>query len=204
VGVRGGDKAQNTVNWTDWLKTTLGWRGDYYAASVDSIFDANNSGSTSAAIGSPKFTMVVGPFNKMELFFGAGMGMHSKDARGAIITEEPTDPTVKLSASPLLVRTKGTEFGVRSKILPGLDSLVSVFLLDQASEIIFNGDAGDTSASRTSQRYGIEWTNRYRPNSWLDLDADLAVTHARFLGYDSDQAALYEVDPIPGTRGRRS
>ena len=50
--------AQSTVHWTDWLRTTMGWRGDYYAARVDSLFDANNSGNASAAIGSPKFTAV--------------------------------------------------------------------------------------------------------------------------------------------------
>ncbi len=183
--------AENTVRWTDWLRTTVGWRGDYYAATVNSIFDANNSGSTSAAIGSPKFTMVVGPFNKTELFFGAGTGMHSNDARGATITEDPTDPTVKVSASPLLVRTKGAEVGIRSKFVPGFDSSVSVFILDQDSEIVFSGDSGDTEASRPSRRYGVEWTNTYRPNSWLTLDADVAATHARFVGYDSDQAALY-------------
>ncbi|MHB0772861.1 TonB-dependent receptor [Bradyrhizobium sp. 1.29L] len=183
--------AQNTVRWTDWLRTTLGLRGDYYAATVDSIFDANNSGNTRAAIGSPKFTMVVGPFSKTELFFGAGTGMHSNDARGTTITEEPTDPSVKLSASPLLVRTKGAEVGIRSKVVPGLDSSVSVFILDQDSEIVFNGDAGDTSASRPSRRYGVEWTNTYRPKSWFALDADVAATHARFLGYDGGQAAIY-------------
>jgi outer membrane receptor protein involved in Fe transport len=183
--------AENTVKWTDWLRTTLGWRGDYYEAHVFSVFDGNNSGSVSAGIGSPKFTMVLGPFNKTEFFIGAGEGMHSNDARGATITEEPTDPTTKVSASPLLVRTKGAETGIRTKILPGLDSSLSLFMLDQDSEIIFNGDAGDTSASRPSRRYGVEWTNRYRPLSWIDVDADLAVTHARFVGYDSDQAALY-------------
>jgi outer membrane receptor protein involved in Fe transport len=183
--------AQNTVGWTDWLRTTLGLRGDYYDATVNSIFDANNSGSSTAAIASPKFTLVIGPFNKTELFFGAGTGMHSNDARGTTITEEPTDPSMKLSASPLLVRTKGVEAGVRTKIVPGLDSSLSVFLLDQDSEIVFNGDAGDTSASRPSQRYGVEWTNTYRPRSWVALDADLAATHARFVGYDSDQSALY-------------
>ena len=140
--------AQSTVFWTDWLKTTLGWRGDYFDTKVTSLFDANNSGRTSAAIGSPKFTMVIGPFNKTELFFGAGLGMHSNDARGATITEDPTDPAVKLSASPLLVRTKGAEAGVRTKFIPGLDSSVSLFLLHQASEIVFSGDAGDTSPSR--------------------------------------------------------
>ena len=183
--------AQNTVQWTDWLRTTVGLRGDYYAASVNSIFNANNSGRVGAGIGSPKFTMALGPFNKTEFFVGAGTGMHSNDARGATITEDPADPATKLSASPLLVRTKGAEVGVRTKIVPGLDSSFSAFLLDQASEIVFQGDAGDTAASRPSRRYGLEWTNHYRPNSWFDLDADLAVTHARFLGYDSDQADVY-------------
>src|SRR5579883_3481004 len=99
--------AENTIHWTDWLRTTLGWRGDYFDASVNSLFDANNSGHVSAGIGSPKFRLAVGPFNKTELFVGAGFGMHSNDARGATITEEPTDPSMKLSASPLLVRTRG-------------------------------------------------------------------------------------------------
>jgi outer membrane receptor protein involved in Fe transport len=183
--------AENTVRWTNWLRTTLGWRGDYYEANVNSIFDANNSGHVSAGIGSPKLTAVIGPFNKTEFFLGAGEGMHSNDARGATTTEDPTDPATRLSPSPLLVRTKGAEVGVRSKIVPGLDSSVSIFLLDQDSEIVFSGDAGDTEASRASRRYGVEWTNRYRPVPWLDFDADLALTHARFVGFDSEQAAVY-------------
>jgi outer membrane receptor protein involved in Fe transport len=186
-----GVHAENTLYWTDWLRTTLGWRGDYYDGKVDSIFDANNAGHTKAAIGSPKFRMVLGPFNKTELFFEAGMGFHSNDARGATITESPTDPATKLGASPLLVRTRGAEAGVRTRIVPGLDSSVSLFILDQASELLFSGDAGDTAASRPSERYGVEWTNRYRPVSWVDIDADLAVTHARFIGFDKEQAETY-------------
>jgi len=190
--------AESTLYWTDWLRTTLGWRGDYYDGKVDSIFDANNSGHTKAAIGSPKFRMVLGPFNRTELFFGAGMGFHSNDARGATITESPTDrmmnltePTMKLGESPLLVRTRGAEAGVRTRTLPGLDSSVSLFILDQASELLFSGDAGDTTASRPSERYGIEWTNRYRPMSWVHIDADLALTHARFIGFDEAQAQTF-------------
>ncbi|MET0708299.1 MAG: TonB-dependent receptor, partial [Tardiphaga sp.] len=164
---------------------------DYYDARVNSLFDANNSGRSSAGIGSPKFTAVVGPFNKTEFFFGAGLGMRSNDARGATITADPVDPAVKLSASPLLVRTRGVEVGVRSKLVPGLDSSVSLFALDQASEIVFVGDAGTTEASRASRRYGVEWTNIYRPKPWLELDADLAMTHARFVGFNSDQAESF-------------
>lgn len=182
---------QNTIHWTDWLNTTLGWRGDYFAAKVDSIFDPNNSGNSQAAIGSPKFMLVLGPFNKTELFFDAGMGTHSNDARGTTITEEPTDVAFKLAPSPLLVRTRGAEVGVRTKVIPDLNSSVSLWMLDQASELVFNGDAGDTSPSRPSTRYGVEWTNNYRPTSWLAVDADLALSHTRFVGYDTAQAELY-------------
>jgi len=183
--------AENTMRWTDWLRTTLGWRGDYYAADVTSLFNARNSGSVNASLGSPKFRMVLGPFNQTEFFLGAGYGMHSNDARGATTTEDPADPTIKLSPSPLLVRTRGGEVGLRTKIIPGLDSSFSVFILDQDSEILFSGDAGDTEATRASRRYGFEWTNHYRPRSWIDIDADLAMTHARFRGTDGDQAAVY-------------
>ena len=190
--------AESTVHWTDWYRTTFGWRGDYYGASVDSLFDANNSGTTQASIGSPKFRMVLGPFYKTEFFFGAGMGFHSNDARGATETEDPVDrnanaaaASAALGGAPLLVRTKGAEIGVRTNFIPGLDTSVSLFALDQASEIIFNGDGGDTSPSRPSERYGVEWTNHYRPTSFLDIDADLAMTHARFVGFDTAQEAVY-------------
>ena len=36
--------AQNTMHWTDWFKTTAGWRGDAFAASVNSTLQPANSG----------------------------------------------------------------------------------------------------------------------------------------------------------------
>ena len=138
----------STVYWTSWLRSTFGWRTDYFEANVDSLYQAANSGFIQKDMSSPKYAMVVGPFDKTEFFFGIGEGMHSNDARGATITEEPGIPSEKLQASPFLVRTEGGEVGVRTKAIPGLNSSLSFFLLDQASEIIFNGDAGDTSASR--------------------------------------------------------
>jgi outer membrane receptor protein involved in Fe transport len=181
---------QNTLHWTDWLRTNVGWRGDFYQTSVNSFFTPANSGSANAFIGSPKFGVVFGPFAKTELFINAGEGFHSNDARGVTITESPTDGS-PLQASPFLVKTKGAEVGLRSKLVPGLTSSMSVFLLDSASEILFAGDAGDTTASRPSRRYGVEWTNDYRPLSWFSLEGDIAVTHARFRGDDPEQTALY-------------
>jgi outer membrane receptor protein involved in Fe transport len=181
---------QNTLHWTDWLRTNVGWRGDFYQTSVNSFFTPANSGNANAFIGSPKFGVVLGPFAKTEFFINAGEGFHSNDARGVTITESPTDGTA-LQSSPLLVKTKGAEVGLKTKIIPKLESSISLFLLDSASEILFLGDAGATEASRPTRRYGVEWTNNYRPLSWLSLEADIAATHARFRGDDPDQAALY-------------
>ena len=184
---------QNTTHWTDWLRTVVGWRYDRYQASDTSIFDPANSGKPTAGIGSPKFSAVFGPFQRTELFVSAGYGFHSNDVRGVTITEEPGDPTQKLDASPLLVRTKGAEIGMRTKFLPGLDSSVSLFRLDQASELVFSGDAGDTEGSRPSRRVGVEFTSTYRPRSWLAFDGVLAMTRARFVGFDQEQQDLYDL-----------
>src|SRR6185312_11087635 len=99
----------------------------------------------------------------------------------------PLAPSSLVGRAPLLVKTRGAEAGIRTKIIPGLDSSISLFILDQASELVFSGDAGDTEASRPSLRYGVEWTNNYRFSSWLSVDADLVLSHARFIGDNPDQ-----------------
>ncbi|MBI3701345.1 MAG: TonB-dependent receptor [Afipia sp.] len=182
--------AQNLVRWTPWLRTTTGIRYDIFNASVNSD-NPLNSGNVTSGMASPKFGIVLGPFAKTEFFANAGTGLHSNDARGSTITVDPVNGT-PLDKSPLLVRSKGAELGVRTKIVPGLESSVALFVLDFDSELLFVGDAGTTEPSRPSRRVGVEWTNRYRVNSWLAFDADLAATKARFT--DLDPAGNY----IPG------
>ena len=184
--------AENTVHWTNWLRTVAGWRGDYYAANVDSILQPANSGNPKEAIGSPKFSMVLGPFAKTEFFVGAGMGYHSNDARSTTLTQVPGDPATPEGATPFLVRSRGAEIGLRTKAVPNLDSSISLFYIHQDSEWFFDGDTGDTVAGLPSQRTGVEFTNDYRPSSWMHIDADLALSRVRFLGYDETQAALYQ------------
>jgi hypothetical protein len=184
--------AESTVHWTNWFRTTAGWRGDYFAAAVDSMLQPANSGRSQAGLGSPKLTMTFGPFYKTELFVGGGMGYHSNDARGVTVTQVPGDPTQPEGAAPLLVRSRGAEVGIRTKAVRNLDSSVSVFILHQDSELFFDGDTGDTSAGRPSERTGIEFTNDYRPLSWIHVDANLALTRARFLGLDETQEQLYQ------------
>ncbi len=90
------------------------------------------------------------------------------------------------------MRSKGAELGVRTEAIPDLQSSLALWYLKLDSELVFVGDAGTTEAGRPSQRYGVEWNNRWRPLPWLFLDLDVAWNHARFTG----QAE--EGDFIPG------
>ncbi len=175
--------ARNTLQWTDWLRSILGVRGDWFTGSVASD-TAANSGNVSAFLASPKASLIFGPFDKTEFFVNAGLGYHSNDLRGATITVDPGDKTTPVASVPLLVRSRGAEVGVRTQAIKGLDSALAVFVLDFDSELLFVGDAGTTEASRPSRRIGVEWTNQYRPVPWALLDLDLAYTQARFTNPD--------------------
>jgi opacity protein-like surface antigen/outer membrane receptor protein involved in Fe transport len=184
--------AENTTRWTDWWRTTLGLRGDYFAASVNSMLQPANSGNPVQMMPSPKFTSVFGPFNKTEFFLGAGLGYHSNDARGVVTTQVPGDPGTPQGGTPFLVRSAGAEVGVRTKIVPGLDSSISLFALHQDSELFFDGDTGTTVPGPPSLRTGIEITNNYQPVSWMRFDADLALSRARFTAPDTAQQELFD------------
>ena len=172
-----------TARWTDWLRTTVGVRQDYFAGRVASDTPAN-SGDASASMTSPKVGVVLGPWVKTELFGNAGTGLHSNDIRGATITVDPNDKVTPLDRVPLLVRSKGAELGIRTKAVEGLTSSLAVFVLDFDSELLFVGDAGTTEPSRPSRRVGVEWTNQYKMLPWMQFDLDFAYTRARFTDFD--------------------
>ena len=198
-----------TVKWTPWLRTVAGMRGDYFAASVGDYQDPRfaptacpsgiglrrllahgtdrtgpwNSGSKAAVIESPKASIILGPWEKTEFFLNFGEGFHSNDARGTVTTLGP--PTAHKSRPvPFLTKSRGAEGGIRTKFIDGLElddqPLVAEFQLGERVQ----GDTGNTVFGRPSRRYGVELTNRYTFSDWLRIDANLAVSHARFRGWD--------------------
>ena len=189
-----GIHVSNTTNWTDWLRTVAGARFDAYHFDVDSNIDAN-SGSENDSIASPKLSVILGPWSETELFVNYGEGFHSNDARGTTqrVTAKTGEPAEAVSP---LVKARGSEFGVRTEIVPGLQSSFALWQLKLDSELVFIGDAGDTEATRGSKRHGVEWSNHYKASDWLLIDLDLAASHARFTG--SDPAG----DHIPGAVDR--
>ena len=169
---------ENTLRWTEKFRTIAGIRYDRFTFDVASNIP-ENSGKVNDQITSPKLSLIFGPWAKTEVFLNYGEGYHSNDARG--ITEHIT-PKGLLPADPVtpLVKARGSEVGLRTQIIPGLESSLALWRLTLGSELVFSGDAGDTSPSRPSLRRGVEWNNHYIASPWLLFDLDLALSRTRF------------------------
>ena len=83
-----------------------------------------------------------------------------------------------------LVRAKSFDVGVRTDLIPHLQTSLTVFRLDLDSELVFAGDAGSTEASRPTRRTGFELANYYQISPRVSLDADVAYSKGRFTDFD--------------------
>ena len=185
--------AENVTQWLPGLRSIAGLRYDVYRFNVASSIEGD-SGAARDHIVSPKLSLVFGPWQKTEYFVNLGKGFHSNDARGATQTRLP-DGSASSPVTPL-VPTHGAEVGVRSELLPGLQTSLTLWRLSIGSELVFVGDAGETAPSRASRRSGIEWNNHYIAAPWLLFDFDLALSRARYT--QDDPAGNF----IPGSLER--
>ena len=171
---------QTAVEWTPWLRTVLGLRGDRLVASVAGPLAAN-AGTAGQGQWSPKLSVVAGPFSGTEFYFNAGRGFHSNDARGATTTVDARSGQAVIPV-PALAAARGAEVGLRSQALAGWRTSLALWQLASESELVYLGDSGTTEARPGSRRRGVEFNNRWTLQPWLLLDADLAWTHARLDG----------------------
>jgi TonB-dependent Receptor Plug Domain len=182
-----GPFAENRTSWTRWLRTVVGVRGDYFWFNVH-----NDTGGTSANVASgllsPKASVVFGPWAATEFYVNGGSGYHSNDARGIVSQTAPATP---------LPRSEGAEAGVRTSRVPGLQSSVTLWLLDLKSELLWDADAGSSEPSGPTRRYGVESANYYVPVRWLAFDADYAWSHARYT--DHEAAGDYVPEALAAT-----
>lgn len=161
----------NETYLTDWARTYVGLRGDAYRFHTTSFVDPADSGTKSAEVFSPKTGLVLGPWADTELFLNWGQSFHSNDARGVNSASDPANP---------LVKSDGSEIGVRSWLTPNWNSTVSFWYLEIDSELVFVGDAGTTEPGPASHRFGVTYTNYWQATDWLMLDADYAFVRPRF------------------------
>ena len=199
---------ENKIQWADKFRSVAALRGDLDYFEVTSLTNPTNSGTASTFLPSPKLSLIFGPWEKTELYVQGGYSFHSNDGRGATQTQEPVSadfpnggPTAKI---PALVQTRGAEIGVRTLIVPRMQSTVSLWYLHSDSELEQDGDTGGTTASQQpSNRYGIEWANFYSLNKHVSLDLDAADSIARFTSVDQRDAAYVNTaqGPVQGPGG---
>lgn len=165
--------------WNSKWRSILGIRSDYFSFDVRQSNLAENAGSTDDWIVSPKVNVIRTLTDSAEAYFSAGTAFHSNDARGTVITTDPVSGDPAESVDPL-VRSKGAEIGFRYFSENTLNASAALWVLELDSELLFVGDAGNTEASGSSIRYGIEIPVYYRLNeTWL-FDVELALTESRF------------------------
>jgi len=192
--------ARNSTTWLPWLRSQIGLRADRFDMKDRAVTIPANSGSATGSRLSPKLSLVFGPWRKTEFFANAGRGFHSNDARGVIGRIDATTGNVAARV-PVLAASRGAELGLRSEIVPGLQTSLAVWRLDSDSELVFDPDSaiGSTEPNGASKRHGIEWNNHLVVNRWLLVDADMAWTHAR---YASANANGERGDLIPNAVSR--
>ncbi len=164
-----GAYSQLTNYWTEWLRTVIGVREDYFTASDR----GTNAATASQTVFQPKGSIVVAPFDDYELYVSAGRGFHSNDVRGIA------------TGGAFLTSSEGEEIGIRASPTQSLHITATVFHMTFNSELTYNPDVGQTSAGPPSQRTGIEINPSYTPFDWLEFYGSIALTHARFsMPYD--------------------
>ena len=170
---------ENEMSWSTWLRSVAGVRVDQFNAKVTSHTQALNSGRTSASQVSPKFSAIFGPWTKTEFFINVGKGFHSNDARGTTAKVDPKSG-FPIDSVPGLVSSRGQEIGVKSQIVPNLQTSLAIWRLDFDSELVYVGDAGNTEAGRPSRRTGVEWSNHWTPGEHFLMDANFAWARPRY------------------------
>ena len=172
----------NEFRFNERWRSYVGVRRDEYDFNVRSTLAAN-SGSARAGITSYKASLAYQPFAPLELYASYGTGFHSNDARGTTITVDPVsgDPVDKVDP---LVGSKGAELGARLHFSDRLQGTLAVWSLKLDSELLFVGDAGNTEASRPSQRDGVEAGLYWFPNERYTANLEASYTRSRFTDFD--------------------
>jgi outer membrane receptor protein involved in Fe transport len=182
----------NTTHWLTWLRSTIGIREDYASGSDRSLLTGFD-GSTSEFLFQPKGNITFGPWYDTEFYISAGKGFHSDDIRGVLGTVPVQGVALAIGRVPLLARTYGEEFGIRNASIPHLQIQLALFRQDYGSEEIYDQDAGMDQATAPSRRQGFELSAQYHPFDWLELNADVAVTKARFFKNEATLRNSYQI-----------
>ena len=167
-----------TTHWLPWLRTIVGMREEY-ASGTDHYLITGLTGDTNQALLQPKGSLVLGPWEKTELYFSAGRGFHSNDLRG-VVENLPLSGINANANTPLLTKVTSEEIGIRSDIIPNTNLTAAVFRENFDSFLTYNADQGTDDPGPPAELLGVELSAQVKPYPWLELSADWNFTHSRY------------------------
>jgi hypothetical protein len=138
-----------------------------------------DSDPTTATAGriSPKLTVSYAASRKMQLYFNAGMGFHSNDARVA----------VPQNGREILPKAYGADLGTTLKLGRRILLQGAVWALHLDQEFVYVGDAGIVEPGGKTLRLGGDFSARAQLTHWLYADLDLNYSHGRLLSAPEGQ-----------------
>lgn len=182
VGVYG----EGTLHFGELMRAVGGLRWDRFHAEDENLV-GGASGDQDEDILQPKGSLIFGPWERTELYLSAGRGFHSNDVRAGTLNDVGS-----VARPPFLVKSTGYEVGVRTSAIPHVQAAATLFQMQFDSELTYNADAGATEAGRPGRRRGLEITAQYRPFRWIELNANVAISKARYT--DGDPAGSHIED----------
>lgn len=141
-----------------------GLRGDwFYFNYYDKLQSEPAASSYNKACVSPKISAFYNVAENISLYVKAGLGFHSNDVRDVVL----------LHGNDILPRSSGIDLGTVIKPAKGLIIRPVLWYTHLSSEFVWNGDEYGVSDVGATRRWGVDFSARYQPLSFLYFDMDL-------------------------------
>lgn len=194
--------AAHELRFNDKVRTYVGVRHDRYDFDVVAG-DPRNSGKAEDNATSLKAALIIAPADPVELYLSYGQGFHSNDARGTTITIDPVSGDPANPVDPL-VDSEGAELGARLFLSDRLHATAALWRLDLDSELLFVGDAGNTEATRPSERRGVEVGLYWFGSERFSADIEASYTASKFADRDPSGREVPGAIPLVVSAGLTS
>ena len=153
------------------------------------VFNGKNPNSEKAIV-SPKVNVEYTFNDKVQLYFKAGKGFHSNDARVVIGNNGLED----------LPPAYGSDLGINWKPIPNLFINAAVWYLYLKQEFTFGQDlinqpSGPVSPTGSTVRDGVDFSARYQLTKWLFANMNVNFARPRYL----DSAKGHDYVPLAPT-----
>jgi outer membrane receptor protein involved in Fe transport len=163
--------AEESVRISARLTASFGARFDVFRFRYDNALIDTVKKSVVKGIVSPKLNLYYSLTPKTQVYFSAGTGFHSNDARVATVV--PSSRTVP--------RATGADLGLNLKVSDKLFVNSALWVLDLENEFVYVGDEGIVEVSGYSHRVGMDLSARYQLTQWLFADFDLTLAIPRLI-----------------------